>query len=75
MPTPQDSFDRTRPPAAPIGAGSESVPLASETEAPLPVPKVPQLPADVLKRFPSLLKWQHDLEEWRVKVSRTIHGA
>ncbi len=39
------------------------------------IPKIPQLPDDVRKRFPSFAKWEKDMEEWRVKTNRTTTGG
>lgn len=32
---------------------------------PTVVPKLPQLPEDLKKRFPSVVKWEQDVEKWR----------
>lgn len=39
------------------------------------LPKLPEFPADVLQRFPSLREHQNKLEEWRVKANIAIRGG
>jgi hypothetical protein len=39
------------------------------------IPKLPPLPDDVKKRFPSLYDWQRGMEEWRVKANIAIRGG
>lgn len=38
---------------------------AQGAAVPSVIPKIPQLPADVVKRFPSVNKWHQDMEKWR----------
>lgn len=60
-PTPEDlaSFERLR----------------LSADSPLSVPKVPRLPDDVRKRFPTLEKWERDMEEWRTKLNVILRGG
>lgn len=39
------------------------------------LPKLPEFPDDVLKRFPSLREHQNKLEAWRVKANIAIRGG
>lgn len=39
------------------------------------IPKMPKLPDDVKKRFPSLAQWEMEMEEWRVKATNGITGV
>jgi len=56
----QTSFDR-------LQIGGDGVPRV--------IPKVPTLPEDVRKRFPSLVEWEKQMEEWRVKATRALTGG
>lgn len=47
----------------------------NQTENAQMVPKVPELPEDVVKRFPSLKEWHMKMEEWRVKTNIAIRGG
>ncbi len=39
---------------------------------PTVVPKLPKLPDDVRKRFPSLVQWEQDVEKWRVDLATAL---
>lgn len=39
------------------------------------IPKIPEYPADVVKRFPSLIEHQDKLEEWRTKANIALRGG
>lgn len=39
------------------------------------LPKVPELPPEVKRRFPSLLEWEKKMEEWRTKANLAIRGG
>lgn len=36
--------------------------------------KLPELPDDVLARFPSLKQWQEDMEKWRQQLVVALRG-
>ena len=38
----------------------------------LTVPQLPELPEDVVKRFPSMAKWQSDLRTWVDRVNSLL---
>ncbi len=61
MPTDQEKlmFDRRRSGPSPL----------------VRIKKVPQLPPDVVKRFPSLVKWQRDMEQWRIEANNALGGG
>ncbi len=39
------------------------------------IQKVPTLPDDVKKRFPSFVKWEEEVEQWRVKTNIALRGG
>ena len=39
------------------------------------LPKVPEMPPDVKKRFPSLEQWEQEMEKWRVKATIALRGG
>lgn len=39
------------------------------------IPKIPEYPEDVLKRFPSLREHQSKLEEWRIRTNLALRGG
>lgn len=39
------------------------------------LPKLPEFPDDVLKRFPSLREHQNKLEAWRIRANLAIRGG
>jgi len=39
------------------------------------IQKLPQVPDEVKKRFPSMAKWEEDLEAWRTKTNIALRGG
>lgn len=39
---------------------------------PLVVPKMPALPPEVVKRFPTLKQYEEDLEKWRTDLATAL---
>ena len=39
------------------------------------IPKIPEYPEDVLRRFPSLREHQNKLEEWRTRTNIALRGG
>lgn len=39
------------------------------------VQRLPPLPADVRKRFPSLKEWEDKMEKWRVETNNALGGG
>lgn len=42
---------------------------------PVKIGPVPKLPDEVKQRFPSLIKWEQDLEAWRLAANLALGGA
>lgn len=49
--------------------------MAASSDAATLIPKIPKLPEDVKKRFPSLFDWERDMEAWRVKTNVALRGG
>jgi len=56
----RDNFDRLR-----FNSGA----------LPVKINRVPSLPDDVKKRFPSFAKWEQDVEAWRVAANQALGGG
>lgn len=56
-------------------AGSAKLRNLGTDNATVIIPKMPKLPDDVKKRFPSLAQWEMEMEEWRVKATNGITGV
>lgn len=41
----------------------------------MPVKPMPKLPPDVVKRFPSLVEWQKQMETWRRELVNLLQGS
>lgn len=39
------------------------------------VPKLPPVPEDVKRRFPTMAKWEEDLVNWRAKLIIALRGG
>ena len=39
------------------------------------IPSMPGLPTDITKAFPSMERWQRDMETWRVQVIMALRGT
>lgn len=42
---------------------------------PVLVQKFPTIPDDVKKRFPSMVKFEQDIEAWRVAANKSLGGG
>lgn len=41
----------------------------------IPVPRLPEVPVEVKKRFPSMSNWERNLEDWRQKLIVAVGGV
>ncbi|TFH58217.1 MAG: hypothetical protein E4G90_10835 [Gemmatimonadales bacterium] len=49
--------------------------FSGKSAIPFTVPKFPEFPDDVKRRFPSLIEMEKDVEHWRINVQNAIKEA
>jgi hypothetical protein len=46
----------------------------AQKQTKLNLPKMPELPPEVISRFPAMAKWQKEMEDWRDQLVIAIRG-